>query len=95
MVPPHCSPRERRRWVGEEAWKAKEAKVPAAKEPLWGDQRERGIHWEVATAMALLEAGAEVLVLRHPEALARIRTQLDSWFGVASLIATPGGAPCR
>jgi acetyl-CoA decarbonylase/synthase complex subunit delta len=81
--------------VGEEAWKAKEAKVPAAKEPLWGDQRERGIHWEVATAMALLEAGAEVLVLRHPEALARIRTQLDSWFGVASLIATPGGAPCR
>jgi acetyl-CoA decarbonylase/synthase complex subunit delta len=72
--------------VGEEAWKAKEAKVPAAKEPLWGDQRERGIHWEVATAMALLEAGAEVLVLRHPEALARIRKQLDSWFG---------GATCR
>jgi hypothetical protein len=40
--------------------------------------------------MALLEAGAEVLVLRHPEALARIRTQLDSWFAV-----TPGGAPCQ
>jgi hypothetical protein len=36
--------------------------------------------------MALLEAGAEVLVLRHPEALARIRIQLDSWFG---------GTPCR
>jgi acetyl-CoA decarbonylase/synthase complex subunit delta len=76
--------------VGEEAWKAKEAKVPADKEPLWGDQQARGIHWEVATAMALLEAGAEVLVLRHPEALARIRKQLDSWFA-----ETPGGAPCR
>ena len=59
--------------VGEEAWKAKEAKVSA-------------VHWEVATAMAMLEAGAEVLVLRHPESLARIRTQLDSWFG---------GATCR
>jgi acetyl-CoA decarbonylase/synthase complex subunit delta len=67
--------------VGEEAWKAKEAKVPADKEPLWGSQRERGIHWEVATAMTLIEAGAEVVVLRHPEALDRIRKQLDSWFG--------------
>ena len=67
--------------VGEEAWKAKEAKVPADKEPLWGSQRERGIHWEVATAMTLIEAGAEVVVLRHPETLDRIRKQLDSWFG--------------
>jgi acetyl-CoA decarbonylase/synthase complex subunit delta len=75
---------------GEEAWKAKEATVSADKEPNWGSQRERGIHWEVATAMALIEAGAEVLVLRHPEALARIRKQLDSWFS-----ETPGGAPCR
>jgi acetyl-CoA decarbonylase/synthase complex subunit delta len=63
--------------VGEEAWKAKEA-------------RTCGVQWEVATAMALIEAGAEVLVLRHPEALARIRKQLDWWFA-----ETPGGAPCR
>src|ERR1017187_8113441 len=76
--------------LGEEAWKAKEAKVPAGKQPLWGNQPQRGIHWEVATAMALIEAGAEVLVLRHPEALGRIRKQLDSWFAV-----TPGGAACR
>ncbi|MCX6628427.1 MAG: acetyl-CoA decarbonylase/synthase complex subunit delta [Candidatus Solibacter sp.] len=75
--------------VGDEAWKAKEAKVPAEKEPLWGNQRERGVHWEAATAMALVEAGAEVVVMRHPEALARIRKQLDSWF------VTAGGAPCR
>ena len=40
--------------------------------------------------MALIEAGVEVLVLRHPEALARIRKQLDCWFA-----ETPGGAPCR
>jgi acetyl-CoA decarbonylase/synthase complex subunit delta len=58
--------------VGEEAWKAKEVKTP-------GDKR--GIYWEVATALPLIEAGAEVLVLRHPEALARLRGQLDSWFG--------------
>jgi len=34
--------------------------------------------------MTLIEAGAEVVVLRHPEALARIRRQLDSWFGERS-----------
>jgi hypothetical protein len=31
--------------------------------------------------MTLIEAGAEVVVLRHPETLDRIRKQLDSWFG--------------
>jgi acetyl-CoA decarbonylase/synthase complex subunit delta len=66
--------------VGEEAWKAKEAKTPRAREPLWGDEGARGVHWEVATAMPLLLAGADVLVLRHPEALARVRRQLDAWF---------------
>jgi acetyl-CoA decarbonylase/synthase complex subunit delta len=70
--------------VGEEAWKTKEVKVPAEKEPLWGGERQRGIHWEVATAMPLIEAGAGLLVLRHPEALARLRKQLDSWFEVHS-----------
>ena len=64
--------------VGEEAWKAKEAKTGA------------GLHWEVATAFTLIESGADVVVLRHPEALTRIRTQLDSWFAV-----TPGGVSCR
>jgi len=66
--------------VGEEAWKAKEAKTPREKEPLWGDERGRGVNWEIATALPLLLAGADVLVLRHPEALARLRTQLDAWF---------------
>jgi acetyl-CoA decarbonylase/synthase complex subunit delta len=55
--------------VGEEAWKAKEVKATG------------GVNWEVATAMALIEAGAEVVVLRHPEAMARLRKRLDSWFG--------------
>ena len=77
--------------VGEEAWKAKEARVSGAKEPLWGDERHRGIHWELATALALIEAGAEVLVLRHPETLARLRTQLDCWFGQT----VQGGPVCR
>src|ERR1035437_3775838 len=77
--------------AGDEAWKAKEAKVPGRQEPLWGDERRRGIHWELATALSLIEAGAEVLVLRHPETLARLRAQMDCWFGEAAR----GGDTCH
>jgi len=66
--------------VGEEAWKAKEAKLPAAPDAVWGNPVKRGIHWEVATALPLIEAGADVVVLRHPDALAEVRTFLDAWF---------------
>jgi acetyl-CoA decarbonylase/synthase, CODH/ACS complex subunit delta len=69
--------------VGEEAWKAKEARTPSEAEPHWGHAERRGINWEIATGLALLEAGADVLVLRHPEALARLRRQLDAWFQAA------------
>jgi len=77
--------------VGEEAWKTKEARVSGDKEPLWGDEHGRGIHWETVTAQALIEAGADVVVLRHPEALARVRRFLDSWFGAQA----SGGDLCR
>jgi acetyl-CoA decarbonylase/synthase, CODH/ACS complex subunit delta len=66
--------------VGAEAWKAKEARVPAQREPLWGDERTRGIHWEIATALAMLAAGADVLVLRHPEALKQVRKQVSAFW---------------
>jgi len=67
--------------VGEEAWKAKEAKLAGGPEPLWGDQEKRGVHWEVVTALPLVQAGTDLLVLRHPDALAQVRRQLDVWFG--------------
>lgn len=66
--------------VADEVWKVKEAKVAEEKEPLWGDLERRGVNWEISTALALLEAGAEVLVLRHPASLARVRAALDAWF---------------
>jgi acetyl-CoA decarbonylase/synthase complex subunit delta len=33
--------------------------------------------WEAATAAVLLQAGAELLVMRHPQAIACIRTVID------------------
>ncbi len=66
--------------VGEEAWKVKEVKVSDGPEMLWGERRARGINWEVATALTLLEAGADLIVLRHPDALRMLRAHVDAWF---------------
>ncbi len=54
-------------FVGQEAWRAKEAKIEA----------EQGIMWEVLTATALLQAGAGLLVMRHPVAIDRINKYIE------------------
>jgi CO dehydrogenase/acetyl-CoA synthase delta subunit len=35
------------------------------------------VNWETVTAVALIEAGADVVVLRHPESLTRVRAAVD------------------
>ena len=70
--------------VGEEAWKAKEAKVPAGTDAVWGDAATRGVRWEIATALPVVQAGAEVVVLQHPAALAQVRRFVDAWWGAAA-----------
>jgi len=58
---------------GFEAWKTKEAKVGEGVPEAWGAWKPRAIHWETLTAMALVEAGADIVVLRHPESLQRVK----------------------
>lgn len=58
---------------GYEAWRQKEAKVGEGVPATWGDWRERAILWETLTATALIEAGADIVVLRHPETVKRIK----------------------
>jgi acetyl-CoA decarbonylase/synthase complex subunit delta len=58
---------------GEEAWKAKEAKVGDGVPAAWGDWERRALHWETLTAGSLVQSGADLVVLRHPAALARVR----------------------
>ena len=67
--------------VGEEAWRAKEAKVNQGVPPAWGDWKQRGLIWEIGTATALLEAGADVVVLRHPESVRLIKKTIDDLMG--------------
>jgi len=58
---------------GYEAWKTKEAKVETGVPSAWGDWLERSINWETLTALTLIEAGADVVVLRHAESVRRIK----------------------
>lgn len=70
---------------GEEAWKAKEAKVGEGVPPEWGDWAERAINWETLTATSLIESGADVVVLRHPETMRRVRHTIEELMRPATL----------
>jgi acetyl-CoA decarbonylase/synthase complex subunit delta len=51
---------------GQEGWKAREATNDY---PSWGPIKDRGILWEVFTALTLYSAGGDLVVFRHPNAL--------------------------
>jgi len=57
--------------LADEVWKTKEAKLPT--DPKMGDAKARGILMEAITATTLMNAGAEILVMRHPEAIGQVR----------------------
>jgi acetyl-CoA decarbonylase/synthase complex subunit delta len=66
--------------VGYESWRCKEAKQTDA--PGWGDTRDRGPMWEAATAICLLQAGVDIIRMRHPQAVATVREFIDGiWNG--------------
>ncbi|RLC86590.1 MAG: acetyl-CoA decarbonylase/synthase complex subunit delta [Chloroflexi bacterium] len=62
---------------GYEAWRQKEAKVGEGVPESWGDWRERAILWETLTATALIESGADIVVMRHPEAVKRVKAFIE------------------
>ncbi len=58
-------------FIGQEAWRAKEAKV---------DDLNQGIMWEVLTATALIQAGADLLIMRHPQAIEKVSKYIDNLY---------------
>ena len=45
--------------------------------PLWGPEEERGALLEIATAMSLLNAGADLLILYHPVAARTVKRKIE------------------
>ena len=62
---------------GEECWKTKEAKVGTGVPEEWGHWQERAITWESLTAVMLIESGANMISLRHPESVKRVKTAIE------------------
>ena len=62
--------------VGAETWKTKESKVGEGVPAAWGEWHERGVNWETMTAVTLLESGADIVVLRHPESVKRVKAAI-------------------
>ncbi|MGO9377963.1 MAG: acetyl-CoA decarbonylase/synthase complex subunit delta [Dissulfurispiraceae bacterium] len=63
--------------VGINAWKAKEAMASEAELPIGGVLEQRAIAWEAVTATALMIAGSEILIMRHPEAISAVEKFID------------------
>jgi acetyl-CoA decarbonylase/synthase, CODH/ACS complex subunit delta len=59
--------------AGEESWRQKESRVAEGVPEAWGDLGTRGVIWEITTATAVLEAGADIIVLRHPDSIAHMQ----------------------
>ena len=62
--------------ISKEVWKTKEAKMTMEEDPKLGNPKNRGILMEAMSAMALLVAGADVLVMRHPEAIKLVKEMI-------------------
>ncbi len=65
---------------GYESARVKEARAPESDNPQWGDINLRGAYWEIATAMALLVTGADLLVMHHPEAVRAVKSSIAGMF---------------
>ena len=62
---------------GRETWRVKESMAEEGIPAEWGDFEDRGVVWEGLTALALVEAGANILVMRHPRAVALVKDAIN------------------
>ncbi len=65
---------------GYESFRVKETRAPEQDYPDWGNVDLRGAYWEIATAMSLLVAGADLLIMYHPQAVAAVKKKVEKMF---------------
>jgi acetyl-CoA decarbonylase/synthase complex subunit delta len=62
--------------MAHEVWKTKETKVKKDDNPKFGDEKKRSVLMEAVTAMSLLVAGGDILIMRHPDAITLVRDMI-------------------
>lgn len=63
--------------LAKEVWKVKEVFISEEEDPKLGDPKKRGVIMEAMTAMLLLLAGSDLLIMRHPEAVELVREMIS------------------
>ncbi|MFA4836818.1 MAG: acetyl-CoA decarbonylase/synthase complex subunit delta [Dehalococcoidia bacterium] len=58
---------------GPESWRQKEAKASEGVPDSWGKLEDRAVIWEELTAIAMINAGSDMVVMCHPKAVAVIK----------------------
>jgi len=61
---------------GQECAKVKEYKALENDFPAWGDLSKRTAAWELSTAVSLMYAGADLLIMYHPEAAIKLKSTI-------------------
>ena len=64
--------------ISTETWNVKEAMLSEEEAPEWGSVEERGIEMEITTAAACLTSGSDLVIMKHPAAIATIAKFIDS-----------------
>jgi len=67
--------------IGANVWKVKEAMAADAEMPEWGGLEDRALAWESVTASAMITAGADMLIMRHPGAAEKARELIAELMG--------------
>jgi acetyl-CoA decarbonylase/synthase complex subunit delta len=62
---------------GQECAKIKELKASQEEFPAWGELKRRAMLWELSTAVSLLHAGADILVMYNPESAVELNKTID------------------
>ncbi len=64
-----------------EVWKTKETRLRQDDDFRLGDEKKRSILMESLTAMSMLLAGADIVVMRHPESVKLIKNMIQELMG--------------
>jgi len=67
--------------IGANVWKVKETMAPESEMPEWGGLEDRALAWEAMTASAMITAGADTLIMRHPGAAAKAKEFITELMG--------------
>jgi acetyl-CoA decarbonylase/synthase complex subunit delta len=62
---------------GYESAQSKESWASEQDNPEWGREELRTAYWEITTAMSLLLAGTELLIMYHPKAVEVVRKRIE------------------